>query len=202
MKERPILFNSEMVTAILDGRKTQTRRVIKGHELKMIQFNAFDNPTSQCPYGVIGDRLWVRETWAETTFIKVARTNEWEWKEKDGQRNSKGILGNYSLCALYKTFNLSCPVGKWSPSIHMPRWASRITLEITAIRAERVQEISERDCVREGIKASACWEDIGNDVKELRCPEWAFEKLWNSIHKDKNTWKDNPWVWAISFKKI
>ena len=192
MKERPIIFNSEMVRAILDGRKTQTRRVVKGvNRMNWLKgaSNHVVHCVDSCPYGQVGDRIWVRETWF----------NQKEAYEKSKKLVSKWKYGKSSLeeskypdimyQADYVGKKMLC---KWKPSIHMPRWASRITLEIKDVRVERLQEISEEDAIEEGIPNAAYAIN----------PIWSFESLWDSIHKKENTWEDNPWVWVIEFKRI
>lgn len=200
MKERPILFSGEMVRAILDGRKTQTRRVIKpdpdkaryneligGREVnmttftKVIQWNGHDFSVygdwhedlrqliPYCPYGRSGDRLWIRETHYPTN----------------------GII-------LYKADN-QCEVAKWTPSIHMRREYSRINLEITNIRVERLQDISEEDA-----KAEGC--DNSKSEAALECgwyekPRRAYQRLWEKIN-NSGSWDKNPWVWVVEFRRV
>lgn len=198
MKERPILFSGPMVRAILEGRKTQTRRVVKHkqplfeapHSFKAYQttegvfgFESYDE-TVRCPYGQPGDRLWVRETWAYS--------HQCEHYNHLHERNDSFI---------YRATNEACGPKKWRPPIHMPRWASRITLEVTGVRVERVLDISEEDARDEGPP------DIFNDtwptIAEYH-PIDAFRTLWNSINGNKpgRSWDDNPWVWVIEFKRI
>lgn len=209
MKEKPILFNTEMVKAILDDRKTQTRRVLKvqpskegmtlctlmsttdrdirKHEGKnhwqtlssdKLEVLDSDNVFFNCPYGKVGDRLWVRETFC------VCPTR-------------------LSYKADHKI--LDCPDNKWKPSIYMPKKYSRIKLEITDIRVERVQEIKIDDSIAEGIpepreeKYFGCDSLIGRH-KELY---FRFVDLWDSINKKRGYgWDKNPWVFVICFKKI
>jgi hypothetical protein len=177
MKERPILFNGEMVRAILDGRKTQTRRIVKPTNDK--NFSAPGFPCELSPseiagevnagnlsnshYGKVGDRLWVRETFSE-------------WDD--------GIT--YAATCTHAERSLS----KFKPSIHMPRRASRITLEITGARVERLQDIDEDGAKAEGVTISV--DGLFNHREE-------FYSLWQSIYKN---WDENPWVWVIEFKKI
>lgn len=179
MKERPILFSGDMVRAILYGQKTQTRPVIADKILDRFEsvdpddygegMPSYETEDGQlillsdlCPYGQVGDRLWVRETFT--------------WDD---------ISGKF----LYKADNhYDLPYqSKWKPSIHMPRKASRITLEITDIRIERLQDISEEDAIAEGMNP------------EL--PRAKFRSLWESIN-GKGSWNLNPWVWVIEFKQI
>lgn len=193
MKERPILFSSAMIRAILEGRKTQTRRVGRyqmpeatelrvesiGHATKgtiyQATYRAFPNRGTarwaicEFPYGVIGDQLWVRETF---TLCESTRS--------DGHR-----------APLYWATSVVADEIKWKPAIFMPRWASRITLEITSVRAERVQEISEGDAIEEGIT----WDQDHDYVGEYR-------KLWDSINAKRGFgWDVNPWVWVIDFQR-
>ena len=204
-KERPILFNAEMVRALLEGRKTQTRRVVKPQPdlrnwIKVRRGKErFGNHICDskslvmCPYGQAGDRLWVRETWADLS-------------------NAGFSIGEKETPAAYRAS--TCAEGdriredygiKWKPSIHMPRWASRINLEIKAIRVERLQDISEVDAIAEGITDGGCTncgehEPCGCDAP---MPDYidAFACLWHSIHGTES-WHSNPWVWVIEFERI
>lgn len=179
-RERPILFSAPMVRAILEGRKTMTRRVVKvpwvGREtcqpyephyiiedgvLKNLDEYGHYIPV-HCPYGQPGDRLWVRET-----------ALYWQ-----------NIKGPCSVAAYAADGYELEPGEKWTPSIFMPRWASRITLEITAVRVERLQDISEEDSKREGFP----------DVVH-------FYELW-TILNGKESWRANPWVWVLEFKRV
>jgi hypothetical protein len=219
MTDRPILFSAEMVRAILDGRKTQTRRVMKvqpppdawvtvGHYHPTVIdrhgdmqpgeeiFGAhWDDGESglRCPYGAPGDQLWVRETWTQYP-----------------------IELNPEPCdAWYKaTSNGPPPPFKWRPSIHMPRWASRSTLRITDIRVERLQNIegqhpSESDAIAEGVRAihhgdGECYYSAFRDEphpKNWCDPADALHELWNKIN-GPGAWEANPWVWVISFERV
>jgi len=145
MKERPILFSAAMVNAILSGRKTQTRRVVKPMSRKAGgEYTGWVLPEyrTDCPYGQPGDRLWVRET-----FGSMIRNVGGTPHEKLAYRADDP---NAVMC--YSSEGMEVPI-KWKPSIHMPRWASRITLEIVSVRVERLNEISEQDAIAEGIKA-------------------------------------------------
>jgi hypothetical protein len=204
MAERPILFSGEMVRAILEGRKTQTRRVIKpkpplwctgietvgdpaGFRLLPHSLSMDDSfyGWRRCPYGQPGDRLWVRETWMPFTEngcpIGEAIYRATDKPEPDG---------DYPL--------------KWRPSIFMPRWASRITLEIVSVRVQRVNNICFKntplnaDFIAEGIKPIS-W--VGNQrLDDYKTP---FIKLWDSINAKRGySWESNPWVWAIEFKVV
>lgn len=219
MKERGMIFNAEMVRAILDGRKTQTRRPVKGvrpdnclpiHPATAtrsgVHTHVMDAPKhGLCPFGVVGDRLWVRETWAtlgnEDGHPVDANGNL--CSREDAQRIYRASAiqnpGNYGLWTSPDGFDFE---GSWTPSIHMPRWASRITLEITDVRVEHLNNISYDDAISEGIKQDWTCIDPGlglyahkNDVQD------DYETLWKSIY-GADSWQANPWVWVIEFKRV
>lgn len=208
-REKPILFSGAMVRAILDGRKTQTRRIVKGawHEPDgYLQsepegengewyFSCRKVPASfvaRCPYGREGDRLWVRETFQTGDVAMnephgtVYRATDPDWGTMEGW--------------------------KWKPAIHMPRWASRITLEITQVRVQRLQDISEDDAKAEGVEHDGivgyyCDDGNPNDPEDFgahRCNwRFGFKMLWESINAKRGYgWEKNPWVWAISFRRV
>lgn len=200
-----MIFNGEMVRAILDGRKTQTRRIMKvqpsdgfhpthnGYDLDLnahwytpgvVDKNGYLQPAKKdvfgvadenegytCPFGAVGDRIWVRET-----FCAVP-----DHEEPAG------------CSALLYAADGNGPYGKWTPSIHMPRRASRITLEITGVRVERLNDISECDAKAEGAPTECC---VIGDKHFL-----GFRSMWKSIYGD-DSWKANPWVWVIEFKVV
>lgn len=193
MKEYPIIFNTEMVRAILDGRKTQTRRVMNNQpctlsgETISVQQDDFNfrwvgdlhNDTSgwfPCPLGKIGDRLWVRETWRKFDFSDECGCSEYPC----------GCPENGAI--MYRATQ-DDGESKWRPSIHMPRWASRIILEITDVRVERLQDISEQDAIAEGT----------TNISVLS--KYIFSNVWESIYGFES-WSSNPWVWVIEFKKV
>ncbi|EOY65792.1 TPA: morphogenetic protein [Klebsiella pneumoniae subsp. pneumoniae] len=191
MKERGMIFNGEMVRAILDGRKTQTRRPVKfpvldknlgcelaGNELAG-ELSAGNYLNSA--FGKPGDRIWVRETWARYNIdqnshdIAYRATTPADWPEE----------------------------GRWRPSIHMPRWASRILLEITDVRVERLNAISQENAQAEGMELTG-WRPTYSDPDsggEVMTPYDNFAELWSSIYGDES-WKANPWVWVIEFKRV
>jgi hypothetical protein len=239
MKERPILFSGAMVRAILDGSKTQTRRIIKnpinalhtvGHPVKLladwalsglIEFDpsscvvAFDVQCAVddtriaktvCPYGVPGDRLWVRES----------------GRMSEGRFFAYSATPGVARCADDKGFITVSPEeaqswtpeqwrsGGWKsvPSIHMPRWASRITLEIVSVRVERLQDISEEDAIAEGVTVtkshinnSRLFKECRPDLPYIAPAQQAYSELWESIN-GPGSWDANPWVWVVEFKKL
>ena len=213
MKERPILFSAPMVRAILDGNKTQTRRSVKFNDrLNRYDSDGFHRVTDEtiekkpwsenavrqiigCPYGQPGDRLWVREAFED-------------------------CCSALHSCVLYRADG-DDPGTKWTPSIHMPRWASRITLEVTGVRAERLQDISEVDAMAEGITrlteplpprrwsgpnrftlkgmgSGAC---AGSVSLNAPAAEDLYRRLWESIN-GPGSWDLNPWVWVVEFKRL
>jgi hypothetical protein len=206
-RERPILFNGDMVRAILEGRKTQTRRVVKpqpGNDnrirwpgRKNIVINIRDDRVPQlCPYGQPGGRLWVRETHAI-----VPRT---AYAMSDGADQVLRPDDSHDAAVFKAGWELS-PPGRWRPSIHMPRWASRITLEVTDVRVERLQDISEEDAKAEGVWKYGdedCWEIYTKTTSfGTSCPRRSFESLWQSIN-GPDSWNANPWVWVIEFRRL
>lgn len=227
MKERPILFKDEMVRAILDGRKTQTRRLIKpqpevhdrNYTTVHYRGNSYGGPQDfmlkvltdyGCPFGKPGDRLWVREAWVG------AKIGGYDGREDGGQfwyrATDDGILDHET---------------KWRPSIHMPRRASRITLEITDVRAQRLQDITEDDAIAEGATSkpnswgfnleydgwNMNWPTAepaeGWSYLSLMTPQLAFGNYINVLHggenwnlKPTNLWDENPFVWALTFRVL
>ncbi len=204
MTERPIRFLTDMVKAILEGRKTMTRRVIKPQPIKRTDYcggyiletkkattsiKSFNEGLYQdiCPFGKVGDKLWVRETW---DFRPMAGRSAIIGYKAD--RSSKGFT-------VPEGFNqLVYEPTRYRPSIHMPKWASRITLEILDIRVEKLHQIEDKDCYAEGIN---CFEAQHLPEPHLT-PTEVFRNLWNSLHKKQYRWEDNPWVWCISFKRL
>lgn len=199
--EHPILFSAPMVLALLAGTKTQTRRTCNHPGLKDLSYivNCGDgwwgdeegDFQARCPYGQPGDRLWVRETWQAVSGNDRAR------HIMTHPRPDRGWL-EYAA-----TPRDDEPAYKWRPSIHMPRWASRITLEVTGVRVERLQGISEADAIAEGVEQFPDGKFpnylspsgyAGNSVS-------SYRTLWESIN-GPGTWNANPWVWLVEFKKL
>ena len=244
MKERGMIFNSEMVRAILDGRKTQTRRIMKvqpeSNQLGLLlitdstkhrdigkyhwaESNATGNHVRSklfsSPFGAVGERIWVRETWA-TLGNEDGCYVDWEDNLCKGDERSAARIyrasceqrpGDYGLWSIpddayWKPHTKEHKFeGAWRPSIHMPRWASRILLEITDVRVERLNAISEEDARAEGIIDGGCLncgepEPCGCANPEPDATD-AFAYLWQSIYGQEN-WNANPWVWVISFKRV
>jgi hypothetical protein len=222
MKERPILFSGAMVRAILEGRKTQTRRVVKPSRAYPFDFVGggpkdgpdwnnpecwgFEHPDHgwwllkgcagesdihqiPCPYGQIGDRLWVRETWSADFAGHYPHDRVWYAADDDRVHDidvRDGVRGIYS-----PESDVHVPF-RWRPSIHMPRWASRITLEVTGVRVERLQSISEADAIAEGCV-------VGPD----RTARWDYILLWDSLNATRGYgWDVNPWVWVVEFARL
>ncbi|HGK4753998.1 TPA: morphogenetic protein [Enterobacter cloacae] len=184
MKERGMIFNGEMVRAILDGRKTQTRRPANPSTANLLDLQEqypHKKYNISCPFGAVGDRIWVRETWARYNIdqdshdMAYRATPPADWPEE----------------------------GRWRPSIHMPRWASRLMLEITGVRVERLNSISQEDAQAEGMELTG-WRPTYSDPDsggEVWTPYDNFAQLWESIYGEES-WKANPWVWVIEFKVV
>lgn len=224
MKERPIRFSDTEVRAILEGRKTQTRRVISPQPEKSpvrtykwkwtpkannsVSWNGPVKIDCQhcsfwvkhCPHGAVGDRLWVREKW----YPAFKRTD-----------TSSGVVFPFESGGV-QAANQGWNPPRWKPSIHMPRWASRITLEITGVRVERLQEISEWDVAAEGTPGMICGryqcKHCNGDGSRLgvTCSDCKgtgddalsyWMDLWKSINGPES-WSANPWVWVIEFRRV
>lgn len=188
--DRPILFKGEMVCAILDRRKTQTRRVIP---TKLMQcLSPEDEPEKfieWCRYGKPGDSLWVRET-AKLRSVNRNRTGYIDGFDIHYAADDRII--DYPGRENHKPYNFQ----HFSPSIFMPRWASRITLEILKIRVERLQDISNEDAIAEGITGySSPYSEVGPSPRDCYGELWAQINGWES-------WNANPWVWAITFRQV
>ena len=231
MGERPILFNGEMVRAVLSGKKTQTRRVIKNPEhfgcptgdcTHDFQEECNDAMMQLCPYGKIGDELWVREKWRvgawqkdQKIAVDYAANNfaRKEWLNVNSEELFERLTHQSFLDAkkanlkperFYKRHEYKWEHGqgptRWRPSIHLPRWASRIQLKITNIRVERVQDISTKDISAEGVVSEIGNPKMGKRWDSLQRMAWV--RLWDSINKDEKSWSSNPYVWVVEFERI
>jgi len=223
MKERPILFNGAMVRALLDGTKTQTRRLVKAKHIFWVEnsvVNFLEGRWKQrpLPYGQPSDLLWVRETWAFHPDFPQSTCRAIYRADRGAEHDA----------------------AKWKPSIHMPRWASRINLEIVSVRVERLNEISEEDAMAEGCErlneedTGFIYRDSGNpdfkvcracggsrlhnalggsggviyDVDCTECSTYVkrFRNLWTSVNGagswDAGSWDANPWVWVVEFRRV
>lgn len=231
-RERPILFSAPMVRAILDGKKTQTRRVIKpqpnqptdpkwkairqfspvtkprpfwawafqdprGGWVRQIETNDF--PYLRCPFGNVGDELWVRETffdhgyWHNPYPHEDYENAEWHSSESPDRIAYAATDPDPGFVSDYRK----------RPSIHMPRWASRIQLRITDVRVERLQEISEEDAIAEGLESDPQRYWMAPDYSSYSDPRDAFRVRWDSINaKRGHSWDTNPWVWAVTLERI
>lgn len=197
MKERGILFQGPLVRALLAGTKTQTRRLPKppmtmtdrggiawrgcAYGMRTDGSPYLDELLKRCPYGVPGDRLWVRETWdappGSTERAEVAYRADYE-RDPDG--------------------------AKWRSSMYMPRWASRITLEVTEVRVQRLQEITEEDARAEGVTTGPQQGQLNGKPATLlpTTHRQAFIWLWDAINGERASWVSNPWVWCVTFKRV
>lgn len=187
MIEYPIIFSGEEVCAVLAGRKTQIRRIVKPHHMAMVGAEQFPI-LALCPYGSPGDRLWVREA-----FIHEPADYCWEASVSIPCQPAKTV---------YRADADDPSGGRWSPSIHMPRRLSRITLEVTGVRVERLQDISEADAVAEGCRPIR--PELVQDgliVRPGRSAVEEFRHLWEQINGE-GSWEKNPWVWVLEFKRV
>jgi len=231
VRERPIIFNGEMVRAILDGRKTQTRRPINVQPSSQLSTSdirvGFYNPTIvdkngdevpgaevfgvadtiegfwgvKFPYGKPGDRLWVRET----VYIEECVCQGAPVELRSPCRYCSGVGSQFFYRA--DTVEKLGINPAWTPSIHMPRFASRITLEITGVRVERVKDITEDDAKLEGVQrysedGGSGWGQYDSVAPSSYTFRWGFKKIWNDIYSERDSWGLNPLVWVIDFKRI
>jgi hypothetical protein len=224
IKEKPILFSGPMVRAILDGRKTQTRRIVKPQPVgmdglhRLPSLHAYELLTDdcvpggfgfqtesdlhRCPYGQPGDRLWVREAWASLRFsydFESGQCDDYEsvepsdvlrWRQSEFARPYRPKF-DIAYSANWEPQHVQERGFKWRPSIHMPRWASRLTLEIVSVRVERLQEISEADAAAEGVQLTS---------PDEQTYYGQYRVLWNKIN-GPSSWEANPWVWVVEFKR-
>lgn len=185
MREHPILFSGPMVRAILSGTKSQTRRIVKPQPPPEREAILAKFPKQKgCPYGQPGDRLWVRET------LKCDTHGNWHYAADNDvvQLPAGSAWTEHMLAWAHHKDGDTCV------SIHMPRWASRITLEITGVRVERLQDISHRDALAEGVDYDVSKPD--------GAPLPRFQALWDKINGKRAPWASNPWTWVLSFKRV
>jgi hypothetical protein len=219
VKEHPILFSAAMIRAILDGRKTQTRRVLGVQPLDILtpadkRASSLAKVTRKwdgkrvwfaltvrgetiegnrgvafrCKYGEVGDRLWVREAFAWMDDKEV-------WYRATDEAKGAAIEGDDVDEDTGKPLKF-----RWTPSIYMPRWASRITLELTGVRVERLQDITEADAIAEGVDA-VTMADMPRQGTMNRYTDFAH--IWEKINAKRGYgWDANPWVWALTFKRV
>lgn len=225
-KEHPILFSADMIRALLNGSKTQTRRPLKGvngageldYDFRDFPLAALDrvwfdgkngeavfecqiavDDTSdyrvRCPFGKPGDRLWVRETWREKAWSKADFTKA-GLSERPYVDSGIDYYGE-TLKAVFRADGDHQYFRPWKPNIHMPRWASRLTLHITDIRIEQIQDITEEDAAAEGVR----WGTY--EPHECRvCARGAFMDLWDTIYESRGYgWSVNPWCWIVEFER-
>lgn len=218
MRERPILFQGAMVRALLRAvdPKTQTRRAWKISPPPGVNVAVSVNGKTRCPYGAVGDRLWVRETFFAfgrwiTAYDAAKDRDAWHFIDMTvecGHAYSYQA-GDSNPLPLRGRRDSGVTPGWWKrPAIFMPRAASRITLEVTEVRVERLQSISEADVLAEGIQR---W-PLGFRVEESGAPEHAsrsfetaanaYRWLWDSINGKTHPWESNPWVWVVAFKRV
>ena len=223
IKERPILFSAPMVRAILEGRKTVTRRAMKcqpdadasitveSYNVAVTNRRGYQEAGPEifgawwrdgesgckCPYGQPGDRLWVRETWycdhfevQKGPYLQPADMHDLDQSREDGE-----LVYAADGLAPYEQEQPT-----WKPSIHMPRWACRILLEITEVRVERLQDITEEQALAEGIaKHPGGGHHVEDGKHHWASPIDSFAGLWSSVGGD---WNANPWVWVVEFKRV
>jgi hypothetical protein len=242
MKERGILFSAEMVRALLDGLKTQTRRVVKlppwtasvtvdaggtifgpgpylkAHRAQPVPDDVGAMERVHCPYGYPGDRLWVRETWAPFyaggNSLAFPQPDMFEANAIRYRATPDHVTAYPTSISTWESRPTSTREHPWRPSIFMPRWASRLLLEIVEVRVQRLHDLTEKDALAEGISEVPFFPDdgyplcvgymVGKDDKRTaldQTPIQTFTKLWTSIN-GADSWAANPWVWALTFKRI
>lgn len=247
MTERPILFSGPMVRAILEGRKTQTRRLVRLPRRPLTSEQRLSQPSKlpsdrgrivvvnadgsgrdtaeiiSNPHGAPGDRLWVRETHAirrvdydldedeagpceseEVYYHATPRVGRRRWVGPTAPPPTEFQGQPHSMTYLVESSPIesgpAAHIDRWTPSIHMPRWASRIDLEIVSVRVERLQDITEDDAKAEGV--STVIDPDGSPDEPMPTHRGAFHALWNAINGDRATWESNPFVWAIEFRRV
>lgn len=231
VKERPILFSAPMVRALLDGSKTQTRRIFKPERIRITEVAGWfrysthkrdgsmtgggqfipDGWLHYCPYGQPDDRLWVRETFQGPLFddMDAYRAEPDDFKKPEFCEYAADGGGAPEFMTMDD--ELVC---RWRPSIHMPRWASRILLEIVSVRVERLNDISKADAIAEGLICyphewrdceyplpDVAYEPFAGSPTRYSDPVQAYKALWESIN-GAGAWGTNPWCWALEFRRV
>lgn len=225
---KPILFSDSMVRAILDGRKTETRRIVKiqsgpteypgagGAQCVQISGKNYwwnsqkshpEHVLNACPYGQPGTRLWVREAWRPVVDKQLLDCIEYR---ADGARIKPDVPDDNTGFR----FSSECDSdqGRWRPSIHLPRWASRLELEVQEVRVERLHEITDQGAIAEGVELEAypvrssptddyLWRDYLNPGLSEPSARRSYQSLWASIHGEES-WEKNPWVWVVVFAHL
>lgn len=218
MRERPILFSGPMVRAILSGQKTQTRRAVKpqppaGYPVALCDAHGicawgedgtengdwWPDDAARCPYGQPGDRLWVRETWCPLRSSDYAAA----------PRSAPLPEDRAKVTIAYQADHID-PRGdagplEWRSPLFLPRWASRLTLEIEAVRVERLQEISHDDAAAEGMYTGAWRSEEGPKPPSGQMHSYAverFRRVWDAINGKRAPWASNPWVWVVTFRSV
>ena len=213
-RERPILFSGPLVRALLRDvdPKTVTRRLIRDEWFRCLDPEDpedMPNILAQCPHGVAGDRLWVRETWQmfdpEKDSIPTERLGP--RAPHSGVENTRKIGWRACYAADGPLVHPVHGPARWRPSIHMPRWASRITLEIVSVRVERLQDITADEVKAEGLDVPDVDYSVGDSPFALEAEREAyarelFAKFWDSINGERASWQSNPWVWRVEFKRV
>ncbi len=225
-KARQILFSGPMVRAILDEHKTQTRRVITpqptpvngklGGAFALSKGEPIEG-VGRCPYGGLGDRIWVREAWGLVRMHELGQHvfNDGDRPDRDRvvYRAGRRVRASEDAPADYDPAewpvrwadDIVPDAGRWKPSIHMPRWASRITLEVTGLRLERVQDIDELDALAEGVEGKSVRATLNGVQGEyiMGAARDEFAELWDAINAKRGyPWESNPWVWVVDFKRV
>jgi hypothetical protein len=212
-RERPILFSGPMVHALLDGRKTVTRRIVRERAGCRIDVRSDGVPVYvtrasddggepiPCPYGKRGDRLWVKETWRPRPSLDVEGIPDGAGVSVQYAADGAEVFVDERRIPDTWTMPKSATHGNVS-SLLMPRWASRILLEITGVRVERLQAITEDDVRAEGVTAAAVAALLGRDPPADAGPLDLWQLGWDAINGDRAPWSSNPWVWRIAFRRI
>jgi len=235
-KQSPILFSTQMVEAILNNTKSQTRRIVKQNrrwceDVDEVDLKSwFEKGIIKSPYGEKGDMLWIRETWKMIGHTQDDHT-EFHFQYKDGEDRHIDFYGDDDRCEYWvkklddlcanllekglaeendeeERYTWNKEDVPWKPSIHMPKEVARIWLKISDIRVERLHDISDVDCVEEGIKHSQgksgplCWYDYKHkSYNAVTGVTSSFKTLWQTVN-GPGSWNINPWVWVISFEQI